>query len=82
MPPIFCAPLVKTPPRVSVAGVKFNTPEVIVAPFAFPVPEIAPKEVTPLADNIPVVASKAKPVPIAISPGAPAAVADLLPNNF
>ena len=45
-----------------------------------PVPVTVPP--LPLADKIPVVASNANPVPIAISPGAPAAEADLFPNNF
>ena len=46
LPPIDCGPLVNTPPIVASAGVKFNTPEVIVAPLALDVPEIAPTEET------------------------------------
>jgi hypothetical protein len=46
-----CAPVVTIPPFVALAGAKFKTPEVMLAPLVVEVPLIDPMDAIPIKDT-------------------------------
>ena len=69
-----CVPVVTTPPLLAFAGAKFNTPEVMLAPFTFEVLVIVPTEIELPP---PVLAMVIEPLPFVIEIPEPAVSVDL-----